>query len=145
MPAKLPREYVEATEKARQEAEAILEALAPPPEPAPCLSAAEKAERLRDLGMAAHLYGASAPLLADALDIESWKIYADGFIRDLGEPRDAVARMLGEQLALAHFAVANLHIRAASRVAPQEVAAFYGAITHLMGEFRRSAVALKAY
>jgi len=145
MTARPSSEYTRATEQAVIEADAHLAEYQPPPEPAPTLSSAEKAQRLRDVGFAARLYASSAPLLADALDIESWKIYADKFLEELGSPTDPVARMMAEQLALAHHTIANLHIRAASRLAPQEVAAFFGAIARLMAEFRRSALALKAY
>jgi hypothetical protein len=53
--------------------------------------------------------------------------------------------MMGVQLALCHFAVARLHVRAVTRVSAAETAAYSGAITHLQGEFRRTAIALQAY
>jgi hypothetical protein len=117
----------------------------PSPSPAPALTAAEKAQRLRDLGPAVHLYGAMAPLLGDAFDVEAWKVYMDGFLQELGPLADPVARMMAEQLALAHHCLAHLHIRAASRLSAPEVAAYSGAIGRLMAEFRRTALALKAY
>ena len=141
-------EYLLATERGLQEHAALLAADAPPPEPAaPVLSAAEKAERLRDVAPAAFLYGTTAAILGEAVDVEGWKAYLDDFLKQLGLTAAAgpVARMMGVQLALCHFAVARLHVRAATRTSAAETAAYSGAITHLQGEFRRTALALQAY
>ena len=152
MPVKPPTaedpEYSRATEKGLREDEAFLAELEPPPAPAaPALGAAEKAERLRDVAPAAFLYGTMAPILGEAVDIEGWKSYLDHFLEQLGLTAAAgpVARMMGVQLALCHFAVARLHVRAATRTSPAEVAAYHAALARLMTEFRRTALALKAY
>ncbi|HKB41260.1 MAG TPA: hypothetical protein VKD72_32850, partial [Gemmataceae bacterium] len=107
--------------------------------------AAEKAQRLRDFGPAALLYGSSAPLLGEALDVDTWKLYLDGFLKELGSPADPVARLMIQQLELAHFALGRLHVRASTRVLPQEVAAYSSAISRLLGEFRRTARAVMAF
>jgi hypothetical protein len=127
---------------------ALLAELEPPPAPAaPALGAAEKAERLRDVAPAAFLYGTMAPILGEAVDVEGWKSYLEDFLKQLGLTAAAgpVARLMGVQLALCHFAVARLHVRAATRTSAAETAAYSGAITHLQGEFRRTALALQAY
>jgi len=112
---------------------------------APPLTAAEKAQRLRDFGPAAYLYGSSAPLLGEAIDVETWKIYVDNFLQELGSPADPIARLMIQQLVLASVALGRLHVRASTRVLPEEVAAYSAAIGRLMAEFRRTALALKAY
>src|SRR5262245_17760872 len=111
----------------------------------PPLTAAEKAQRLREIAPAALLYGSSAPLFGEAIDVETWKLYLDGFLKELGSPADPVARLMIQQLALAHFALGRLHVRASTRILPQEVAAYSAAIGRLMAEFRRTTLALNAY
>jgi hypothetical protein len=149
MLASSARDYNEATEEALRQDAAHLAADEPAnassPNAPPPLTAAEKAQRLRDFGPAAYLYGASAPLLGEAIDVETWKLYLDGFLQELGSPADPVARLMIQQLALAHFALGRLHVRASTRILPQEVAAYSAAISRLMAEFRRTALALKAY
>src|SRR5262249_14458629 len=147
MRARSVHDYNEVTAAAlRQDAVHLADepANAPPPN-APPPSAAEKAQRLRDFGPAALLYGSSAPLLGEAIDVETWKLYLDGVVKELGATADPVARLMIQQLALAHFALGRLHVRASTRVLPQEVAVYSAAIGRLMAEFRRTALALKAY
>ena len=148
MPASPARDYNEVTAAAlRQDAVhlAVEQPVSPSALNASPLSAAEKAQRLRDLGPAVYLYGASASLLGEAIDIATWRIWLDGFLKELGSPADPVVKLMAEQLALAHFAIANLHVRASHRLSPAEVAAYHVAIGRLMAEFRRSAVALRVY
>ena len=151
MPMKPPTaedpEYLRATAQGLREDEALLAAHEPPPAPAaPALSASEQAERLRDVAPAAFLYGTTAAILGEAVDVEGWKAYLDGFLEQLGltAAADPVARMMGVQLALCHYAVARLHVRAATRASPAEVAAYNTAIGRLMTEFRRTSAALTA-
>jgi hypothetical protein len=139
---------VRATEQALKEHAAVLAADAPPPAPAaPALSAAEKAARLRDIGAAAYLYGSGSPVLGEAMDVEAWKIVLDDFLKEMGLCGAAgpVARMMAEQLLLAHHAVGRLHVRAATRSSPAEVAAYHASVSRLMTEFRRTSAALQAY
>jgi hypothetical protein len=119
----------------------------PPPAPAaPALGPDEKARRLRD-APAAYLFAAAAPVLGEAMDIESWKLYLADFLKELGVTKASgpVARMMGEQLALCHHALGRLHVRAATRVSAVETAAYHAAVARLMTEFRRTSAALKAY
>jgi hypothetical protein len=138
---------VRATAKALKEDAALRAVVRPPPaEAAPALSAAEKARRLRDLGPAAYLYGAAAPVLGEAMDVEAWQVYLNDLLKRMGVTgADPVARMMAEQLALAHDAVGRLHLRAGTRTSPAEVAAYYASVSRLMTEFRRTSAALKAY
>jgi len=139
--------YSRLTAQALREDEAFLAAYEPPPAPAaPALSASEQAERLRDVAPAAFLYGTTAAILGEAVDVEGWKAYLDDFLKQLGLTAAAgpVARMMGVQLALCHFAIARLHVRAATRTSPAEVAAYNAAVGRLMTEFRRTSAALTA-
>ena len=152
MPVKPPTtedpKYLRATEEGLREDEAFLAEFEPPPAPAaPALTAAEQAQRLRDVAPAAFLHGTTAAILGEAVDVEGWKSYLEDFLKQLGLTAAAgpVARMMGVQLALCHFAVARLHVRAATRTSAAETAAYSGAITHLQGEFRRTALALQVY
>ena len=139
-------QYARLTAQLREEA-ALWPAGEPPPAPAaPAVSAAEKARRLRDLGPAAYLYGAAAPVLGEAMDVEAWQVYLNDLLKRMGVTgADPVARMMAEQLALAHDAVGRLHLRAGTRTSPAEVAAYYASVSRLMTEFRRTSAALKAY
>jgi hypothetical protein len=141
------REYLRATARGLRQDAADLAAYEPPPAPAaPVLSAAEKAQRLGALGAAPYLYGAAAPVLGEAMDVETWALVLGDFLAQLGvaETTDPVARLLGEQLLLAHHALGRLHVRAGTRVAAMETAAYHAAIGRLMGECRRTALALQA-
>ena len=140
-------EYTRLTAQLQEEA-ALWPAAEPPPAPAaPALSAAEQARRLREVAPAAFLYGTTAAILGEAVDVEGWKAYLDDFLKQLGltAAADPVARMMGVQMALCHFAVARLHVRAATRTSPAEVAAYHAAVSRLMTEFRRTSAALRAY
>ena len=141
------RRYVRATAKALKEDAALRAVVRPPPaEAAPALSAAEKARRLRDLGPAAYLYGATAAVLGEGVSIEAWRVHLDDLLKRMGVTAAAgpVARMLAVQLVLADQAVGRLHLRAGTRVSAVETAAYHAAIGRLMGECRRTAVALQA-
>jgi hypothetical protein len=154
MPAKaLPKpgpevngQYARATARLKKEATRWTANRPPPAGAAPALSAAEKAKRLRD-APAAYLYAAAAPVLGEAMDIETWKLHLTDFLKELGVTKASgpVARMMAEQLLLAHHAVARLHVRAATRTSPAEVAAYHAAVSRLMTEFRRTSAALRAY
>jgi hypothetical protein len=151
MPVKSPTaedpEYSRLTAQALREDLALLAAHEPPPAPAaPVLSPAEQAQRLRDLGPAAYLYAATAPVLGEGVSVEAWRVYLDDLLTRMGVAgsADPVARMLAVQLALADQAVGRLHLRAGTRVAAVETAAYHAAIGRLMGECRRTAVALQA-
>jgi hypothetical protein len=141
------REYLRATARGLKQDAAALASYEPPPAPAaPVLSACEKAQRLAALGAAPYLYGAAAPVLGEAMDVETWALVLGDFLAQLGvaETADPVTRLLGEQLLLAHHALGRLHVRAGTRAAAVETAAYHAAIGRLMGECRRTALALQA-
>jgi hypothetical protein len=131
--------YLLTTEQGLQEHTTLLAASEPPPAPAgPPLSAAEKAARLLDLGPAGYLCGAASVL--GEMDVETWKLVLDDFLKELGLSAAAgpVARLIAEQILLAHHAIGRLHLRSAGRTSPAEVAAYHSAVARLMAECRRS-------
>jgi hypothetical protein len=139
------RAYLRATARGLKQDAADLAALEPPPAPAaPVLSAAERAARLRDLGPGAYLCGAASVL--GEMDLEVWRTLLADFLKELGlsAASDPVARLIAEQVLLAHHAVGRLHLRAAGRTSPPEVAAYHGAVARLMAECRRSFAVLRA-
>jgi hypothetical protein len=138
-------DYLRLTEQALQEHSALLAECEPPPAPAPpVLSAAEKAARLRDLGPAGYLCGAASVL--GEMDLGAWKLVLDDFLKELGlsAASGPVARLIAEQVLLAHHSIGRLHLRAAGRTSPAEVAAYHGSVARLMAECRRSIAALRA-
>ena len=80
------------------------------------------------------------------MGVEAWRVYLDDLLTRMGVAgsADPVARMLAVQLVLADQAVGRLHLRAGTRVSAVETAAYHAAIGRLMGECRRTAVALQA-
>ena len=78
-------------------------------------------------------------------DLTAFKLYRDRLLADCGVGLDPIATMLVEQLAMAHLNTARLHGRAATTERIDEVRAYANAAAQLAGEFRRGALALKAY
>jgi hypothetical protein len=144
-PAAEDPDYTRLTEQGLREDLALLAALEPPPAPAaPVLSAAERAAKLREFGPGAYLCGAASVL--GEMDLGAWKIVVDDFLKELGlsAASGPVARLIAEQVLLAHHSIGRLHLRAAGRTSPAEVAAYHGAVARLMAECRRSFAALRA-
>jgi len=102
--------------------------------------AAQQAEVLKETVFAA--------MMADAIGFErlfdgrTYKAYLDRLLTDSGNPRDPIARMMIEQLAMAHFRVGQLHVRAASAEGIEALKILTTATARLLGEFRRTALAL---
>jgi len=142
--AKEALEYADLTARAREEADALAKANQPPT--LPTLTTVEKAERLKQLATATYLYAALVAVHGPAtFDVASYKLLLDDYLQAAGAPTDPVERMLLEQLFIAHHVAGRLHARAGTRERLEEVQAFLAAAARLMGEFRRSLLALKAY
>jgi hypothetical protein len=92
-----------------------------------------------------------AALMADALgyndpfDGQAAKTYLERLLEDAGRPRDPIERMMLEQLAVAHFRIAQLHVRAQKAQGVEAAKLYNAAAARLLGEFRRTALALRAY
>jgi hypothetical protein len=103
----------------------------------------QKAANLRDVVPAAYLYGAATGLFQDGIDVASCQAYLRALLRDAGDPADPIARMMIEQLAMAHHTIGRLHFRAATREGLAEIVAYHSALARLMSEFRKTSLALQ--
>jgi hypothetical protein len=74
-----------------------------------------------------------------------FKVHLEQTLADLGNPTDPVERMLIEQLVLAHFRIAQLHVDAGYCKHAEGMKLYTAATARLLGEFRRTALALRAY
>jgi hypothetical protein len=105
--------------------------------------AAHQAETLRQ--------GLFASLMASALDLDNlfgspaYKIYLERLQEDAGNSPDPIERMLLEQLALAHFRIGQLHVSAGRAQAPETAKMYNSVAARMLGEFRRTALALRVY
>jgi hypothetical protein len=88
---------------------------------------------------------AAALELDPRLDGGSYQLYVEQFIEEAGKPTDPVERMLLEQLALAHFRIGQLHVSAAKATGIEAVKILNSATARLLGEFRRTALAVRVY
>ncbi len=58
-------------------------------------------------------------------------------------PIDPIERMLLEQLALAHFRIGQLHVRASEAQGLEAVRVYNSVAARMLGEFRRTVLALR--
>jgi hypothetical protein len=77
--------------------------------------------------------------------VEAWRLYLDDFVRQAGNPSDPVEKLMVEQLALAHNAITKLYVRAASADDPAFSEVCFSALTRLLAEVRRMALAIREY
>lgn len=87
----------------------------------------------------------SALALDGVVDGPAYRVYLARLLADAGSPADPVERMLLEQLAVAHFRVGQLHARAGRADGVEATRVLTAAAARLLGEFRRNALALRAY
>lgn len=127
---------------------------APPqaPQDPPGLDAARHAAAQRTSHQAEVLReGAFSALMATALNLDkyfdtgAYRVYLAGVMRDLGDPKDPIERMLIEQLCLAHFRVAQLHGAAGQAGGLEGTKLLNTVAARMLGEMRRTALSLKAY
>ena len=112
----------------------------PPPELIHAL-----ASSLREMTGAAHLSEAVAKSLTDRIPGEAFKIYRDRLIQDSGNPTDPIEVMLIEQIAMAHFHIGRLYLRACHTDNHKLATAYADAATRLLAEFRRCTLALEDF
>jgi hypothetical protein len=75
----------------------------------------------------------------------AFKVHLEQTLADLGNPTDPIERMMIEQLVLAHFRIAQLHVDAGYCKHAEGMKLYTAATARLLGEFRRTALALRAY
>jgi hypothetical protein len=105
--------------------------------------AAHQAEGLRTCVIPA-LMASAFPALAQ-FSAAGFKVHLERTLADLGNPTDPVQRMMIEQLVLAHFRIAQLHVDAGYVKGAEGMKLYTAATARLLGEFRRTALALRAY
>ena len=95
--------------------------------------------------------GAFPALMATALSIDpyfetgAYRIYLEQLKQDAGNPTDPIEVMLIEQLCMAHWRIAQLHVSAGQAKSVEAIKAYNSATARLWGEFRRTALALRVY
>ena len=142
--------YVAATDQALREDHALLQAYeekerAAQPPPQPPIPPEQQAAILRDGSAAAYLYGVTAAVLGRGVSVPGCQLYLGDIMHETGSAADPVEQMLLEQLSLAHHAIGHLHVRAGTSQTAEAAEAYAGAAARLLAEFRRTALALKAY
>ena len=115
-----------------------------PPQSANEQAAEHFASHLAGTSSSAFMYFCMAGVFRQA-DSLAYKLFRDRLLVECGSPTDPIEIMLIEQLALAHLNTGRLHFKSATADG-LEAARTYGALAiALAGEFRRGALALKAY
>ncbi|VTT98779.1 unnamed protein product [Gemmataceae bacterium] len=105
--------------------------------------AAQGGEVLRHNVFAAFM--ATSLALDKFFDANAYRVYLAGVMRDLGDPKDPIERMLIEQLCLAHFRVGQLHGAAGQANGLEGTKLLNSVAARMLGEMRRTALSLKAY
>jgi hypothetical protein len=75
----------------------------------------------------------------------AFKAYHDNVLEAAGQPTDPIEVMLVEQLLMAHHRIGDLHSLAASATKTDAAAIYNAAAVRLMGEFRKTSLALRDY
>ncbi|MCY2987814.1 MAG: hypothetical protein NTY19_08125 [Planctomycetota bacterium] len=90
------------------------------------------------------LMAASVPVTKD-IGASGFRLYLDKLLVDAGRPTDPIELMMIEQIALAHFRIAELHVQVEQSRTAEEAKVYSTAAVRLTGEFRRLALALRQY
>lgn len=119
----------------------------PPPPPDPRRQAQQRAAHHADAlkGVVFPVLMSEALGLGAMFDGAAFRVFLEQMLADAGNPTDPVERMMLEQLALAHFRTAQLHAAAGQSKGAEAAKLLTAAAARLLGEFRRTALALRAY
>ena len=90
------------------------------------------------------MYASMAGILQQT-DLAGFKVYRDRLLADCGSPTDPIEVMMIEQIALAHMNIGRLQFNSATARSIEAARAYGSMATQLLGEFRRTASALKDY
>ena len=102
-----------------------------------------QAMTVRDAVIPALMQTAIAP--AGSIDGTTARGYRDQLLQDMGDPTDALERMLIEQAALAHVMTMQLHASTAMAKTPEGAGVYAAAAARLMAELRRTILAVREY
>jgi hypothetical protein len=105
--------------------------------------AAHQAEVL-DKGVFAALM-ASALALDQFFETSAYRAYLEQVLVQAGNPADPLEKMLITQACLCHFRVAQLHVGASQAKGVEAVRAYNAVAARLLGEMRRTVLAIHAY
>ena len=120
-------------------------AVAPSPPENVMIPDAAVAANLRDVAAAGFMHWIVNSSTSVKLGAEAFTPFRDKLLADAGAPTDPIEVMLIEQLALAHFTIGRLHIKACCMDNAKLSVAFTDSATRLLGEFRRCSLALEEY
>jgi hypothetical protein len=116
-----------------------------PPDEDEAVRDASVAANLRDMTAAGFLHWIVSSLIPAELSAEGFKLYRDRLLQEAGNPSDPIEIMLIEQIALGHFAIGRLQMKACTMEVPKLSIAYSDAATRLLGEFRRCTQALEDF
>jgi hypothetical protein len=105
--------------------------------------AASQAEALRKALVPGFM--ASALGMDNLFESAGYKLFLENILKDSGDPGDPIERMLIEQLTFAHLRIAQLQSLAGTAKANEAIKLLNSAASRLLGEFRRTALAVRAY
>jgi hypothetical protein len=104
--------------------------------------ASHEAEILRQAVVPASM---ATAIRIDQISSRGYRAYLDRLLRDASNPTDPIEVMLLEQLAMTHFRIAQLHSKAGQAQGIEAEKMFSSAAARLLGEFRRTALAIRVY
>ena len=90
-------------------------------------------------------YMATALGLDNLFESAAYKLFLENILKDSGDPSDPIERMLIEQLTFAHLRIAQLQSLAGTAKAHEAIKLLNASASRLLGEFRRTALAVRAY
>lgn len=83
--------------------------------------------------------------LEDSIESRAYVVYLRRLLQEAGNPTDPIERMMLEQLALAHLRIGQLHANAGKSKSTEACKIYTSGASRLLGEFRRTALALRVY
>jgi hypothetical protein len=102
------------------------------------------AGHLKDSAAALFLFAGMKNLLKD-VDLESYRRFRDRLLHDYGSPTDPITIMLVEQIVMAHMNIGLLYYKASTAGSVECSSSYLAAAARLLGELRRTALALPLY
>ena len=90
--------------------------------------------------------GYFAAILPDpSIEPISAKLAMEGYLKDAGDSKDPIERMLIEQMVIAHHRLAQLQVKAHEATNTEFIKVLNAAAVRLMGEIRRFALSIRQY
>ncbi len=112
------------------------------PQPTDEAILAAHAANLRDRSGPAFAYPLVASSIAAGIAPEAFIEFRQQFLKDCGSPKDPLVILMVDQVLIANFAVGRLHFRSVTAKTSDAAVAYANCAAHLLGELRRSVLAL---